>query len=208
MKKLKNPLVIIANGEFPTHSTPLEKLINAQSIIACDGAINNLENKKIEPDVIIGDLDSISRYNKNKYKNIIIKADNQSKNDLRKAINLCIKNKINKFSIIGASGKREDHTLGNIFSLLEYRDYNIKLFTDTGVFHTVSDNKKIESFKGQKISIFSPDKSIKISSKYLKYNFNKNNISTLFDGTLNESTNSFLNLRLSHGSILIYQSYL
>ena len=48
MKKLKNPLVIIANGEFPTHSTPLEKLINAQSIIACDGAINNLENKKIE----------------------------------------------------------------------------------------------------------------------------------------------------------------
>ena len=42
MNKLKNPLVIVANGEFPTHSIPLRILNEATSMLACDGAANTL----------------------------------------------------------------------------------------------------------------------------------------------------------------------
>ncbi len=182
---LKEPLVIIANGDFPEHSTPLKKLKNAKCIVACDGAVNLLEKKGFSPDVIIGDLDSISKKNKEKYKEIIIEAEDQSENDLRKAIDYCIQNKIKKLSIIGASGKREDHTIGNIFSLLYYSNLNIKLLTDTGTFKCISGNQKIKSFKGQKVSLFSDDRTIKVTSKGLKYNFNKSLITSLFYGTLN-----------------------
>ena len=72
MNKLKNPLVIVANGEFPSHSTPLEKLNNCQSIIACDGAADILIKKGYTPDVIIGDLDSISSLNKKKFIDIFL----------------------------------------------------------------------------------------------------------------------------------------
>ena len=205
---LKEPLVIIANGDFPEHSTPLKKLKNAKCIIACDGGVNTLEKKGFSPDVIIGDLDSISKENKEKYKNIIIKIEDQSDNDLRKAINHCIQNKIDKLSIIGASGKREDHTIGNIFSLLNYSNLNIKLLTDTGTFKCISGSQKIKSFKGEKVSLFSTKDTIKITTKGLKYNFNKSYITSLFYGTLNESINDIINIELSHGKILIYQSYI
>ena len=127
MNKLKNPLVIIANGEFPSHSIPLQILNNTASILACDGAANALIKKGYSPDIIIGDLDSLSDKNRKKYKNQIILKDNQSQNDLRKAINYAMDNNINSISILGASGKREDHTIGNIFSLLDYQDINIQI---------------------------------------------------------------------------------
>ena len=207
MNKLKNPLVIVANGEFPAHSIPLNKLNEAESILACDGAADYLLKKGYVPDIILGDLDSISSKNKRKYLDIIVEIKDQSKNDLRKAIDYAIGNNINDIIIIGASGKREDHLIGNIFSLLKYKNLNIRLFTDTGFFTCIHKDEKIESFKGQQVSIFSPDPTIKITSNNLKYNFSNTTISNLFYGTLNESTNDFFEIIISHGSLLIFQTY-
>ena len=207
MNKLKNPLVIVANGEFPTHSIPLQILNKATSILACDGAANILVEKGYIPDIIIGDLDSLSDENKTKYNNRIMIEENQSQNDLRKAINYAKKNNIDSISIIAAAGKREDHTIGNIFSLLNYKDINIKIYTDTGIFSCIHKDQNIESFKGQQVSIFTEDTTIKIASNNLKYNFNKNTISNIFIGTLNESLSDSFQLSISHGSLLIFQTY-
>ena len=38
-----NSVVILANGDFPKHPTPLRILKEATSIICCDGAVNNIE---------------------------------------------------------------------------------------------------------------------------------------------------------------------
>ena len=207
MNKLKNPLVIIANGEFPTHAIPLEKLDKSTCILACDGAADTLINHDIIPDIIIGDLDSLSNENKLKYKDRIIEIVDQSQNDLRKAINYARDNNIKDISIIAASGKREDHLIGNIFSLLEYRDLYIKLFTDTGIFTCINKSQKLESLKGQQVSIFTSDNTINITSNNLKYNFTNNTISTLYNGTLNESISNFFELEISHGNLLIFQTY-
>tara|TARA_Y100000590_G_C15207319_1_gene821073 strand:- start:45 stop:671 length:627 start_codon:yes stop_codon:yes gene_type:complete len=207
MNKINKPLVIVANGKFPENPIPLKILNNAKYIISCDGATDKLIKNGYNPNIIIGDLDSISTLNKKKYKDIILKISNQSENDLRKAINYAEENNINKLSIIGASGNREDHLIGNIFSLFKYPKINITIFTDTGTFRLINDSKKIKSFKGQQVSFFSIDNSIKIKSHGLKYNFNNDNISGLFIGTLNESIEDMIILKLSHGNLLIYQSY-
>jgi len=207
MKKIKNPLVIVANGEFPTHPKPLTILNQSNFIISCDGATDTLISKGYIPNLIIGDLDSISDINKIKYKNIIIKLSDQSKNDLRKALDYVNNTNINNISIIGASGKREDHTIGNIFSLINYKNLIIKLYTDFGVFTCIHESKKIESFKGQKISLFSPDSNIKINSKHLKYNINQKGLSNLYEGTLNESYGDFFELEISHGSVILFKKF-
>ena len=207
MNKLKNPLVIVANGEFPTHSIPLGILDKSTSILACDGAANTLIDHGIIPDIIIGDLDSLSNENKLKYKDRIIKIEDQSQNDLRKAINYAKNNNIDNIFILGATGKREDHLIGNIFSLLEYKDLNIKLFTNSGMFSCIHKSQKLESFKGQQVSIFTSDNTIKITSNKLKYNFNTNSISSIYLGTLNESISDDFKLSISHGSLLIFQTY-
>jgi len=207
MNKLKKPLVIVANGEFPSHSIPLEILINANCVLACDGAADTLLNKGYAPDVILGDLDSLSDDTKEKYKDHTIEMQDQSQNDLRKALIYARKQNISDISIIGASGKREDHMIGNIFSLLDYKDLNIKLFTDTGFFSCIHQNQTIDSFKGQRVSIFVADSTIKITSNNLKYNFNNTTISTLYLATLNESTSGDFKLKISHGSLLVFQTY-
>ena len=207
MNKLKSPLLIVANGEFPSHSIPLEILTKANSIIACDGAADILLDRGYIPDIIIGDLDSISDDNKHKYKDNVIEIQDQSQNDFRKALNYAREQNISNISIIGASGKREDHMIGNIFSLLDYKDLNIKLFTDTGFFSCIHQGLTIDSFKGQQVSIFSVDPTIKITSTNLKYNFNNSGISDIFLGTLNESTSGDFKLKISHGSLLVFQTY-
>ena len=207
MSNFKKSIVIVANGDFPYHSKPLQLLSNASTILACDGAADTLIGNKYIPDLIIGDLDSISKQTKEELSKIVIKAEDQSENDLRKAIDYSINKGFNTISIIGATGKREDHTIGNIFSLLSYNKLNIKIFTDTGLFRIVESGQEINSFKGQNISVFSTDRTIKLTTNCLKYNFNKSTISTLFKGTLNESIKDKITFNLNHGYILLFQEY-
>ena len=207
MIKLKKPLVIVANGDFPVHPKPINILNKAKFILACDGATDTLINNGYTPSAIIGDIDSISRQNKKTYNNKLIIEKDQHQNDLRKAINYAIKQNINNISIIGSSGKREDHTIGNIFSLFEYIKTNIKIYTDTGFFTCIYKPSKIKSFKGQQVSIFSQNYDTIITSNNLKYNFNKRNISNIFEGTLNESISDEFELKFSNGALLIFQVY-
>ena len=72
MNKINTPLVIVANGEFPQNKIPLKILKNANYIITCDGATDKLLKNGFEPNLIIGDLDSISAKSKDKYHHIII----------------------------------------------------------------------------------------------------------------------------------------
>ncbi len=39
---LQEPVVILANGDFPNHKEPLLILDEASTIICCDGSVNNL----------------------------------------------------------------------------------------------------------------------------------------------------------------------
>ena len=205
MNKLKNPLTIVANGDFPKHKIPLMVLKNSNTIIACDGATNALSEHMYTPNIIIGDLDSISTENKNKYSNMIIEEINQSKNDLRKAIDYCSSNNIKNISILSATGKREDHTIGNIFSLSKYcSKIDLKIFTKTGRFVCINKDTEFKSFKGQQVSFFTLNNKTKFSTKGLKYNFNRNSISTIFYGTLNESNGEVFQIKTNNDCVIIF----
>ena len=83
---VKDPVVILANGNYPTHPIPVKKLHKAGCIICCDGAADQLTDKGLEPSIIIGDLDSIDQTLKSKYNDKTIHLPGQDANDLRKAI--------------------------------------------------------------------------------------------------------------------------
>ena len=210
MKKIKftNSVIIVANGAFPKSGIPKDILDKSKTIIACDGAANTLDENNYRIDAIIGDLDSIRSDIKDKYDDIIYQYPDQSENDLRKAIEFLISNNVKEASIIGATGKREDHTIGNIFSLSKFcSKINLKIFTETGCFICINKDTEFKSFKGQQVSLFTLNDKTKISTKGLKYNFNKNSISSIYKGTLNESKGDAFQLNISHGSLLIFQTY-
>ena len=201
-------VVILAKGDFPQHPIPLRILNEARTIICCDGAVNSLIEYGLRPSHIIGDMDSITGELKTKYEDQLIHIPAQNENDLRKAVSWAENNGAKEAIILGATGKRDDHNLANIFTLLEFpSQMEMTINTDFGKFSIVKSEHEFNSFSGEQVSIFSTDKSIEITSTHLKYKLNSKNLNSLYNGSLNESTNEYFSLNISHGQIMVYQLY-
>lgn len=198
--------VILCNGAFPSNRIPLNILSQAEMIICCDGATNKLVEWGGVPSVIIGDGDSISVENRDRFASIFIQSSDQETNDQTKAANYLFEKGISEFSIIGATGDRDDHTLGNISLLIDYFKLGISsaIFTDCGVFIPVRGNAKIRTFVGQQISIFNFSSSQIMAEglKYPVYPFKE-----WWQGTLNESVGDSISI-YSDSPILLFLTYL
>jgi len=205
---IPEPVVILANGNFPIHPIPKQRIMDANSIICCDGAVNQLIDNGLEPHTIIGDLDSIDQVIKSKYDEKIIHLPSQNDNDLRKAMFWADDQGVIEAIILGATGKRDDHSLSNIFTLLQFStSMKCTLLTDHGSFVVTEGKNEFKSYKGQQVSFFSADPDIKITSYNLKYNLISTNLIDLYCGSLNESIDDYFTLTLSHGKILVYQVF-
>jgi len=203
---MKNPTIILANGSFPKSKALLEVLDQSEQIICCDGAVNKLINSGREPNVIIGDLDSITPKIKKKYQDKLVHIEEQNTNDLTKAINWCISKDILDVVIMGATGEREDHTIANIALLSYYTKLlKVEIWTDNGRFIPISESKIFDAIKGQQISIFSQNTDIEISSKGLKYPLQNLKLKNWWMGTLNEATsNEFELIFKKMADIIVY----
>jgi len=200
--------IILANGEFPKGKEALKILNNADRIICCDGATDNLINYGLEPSIIIGDMDSLSPEIKQRFADKIIKISEQNTNDLTKAVNWCTANNINTFKILGATGKREDHSIANIALLSEYSNTaNVQIISDYGVFLSIKKTTKFDSFIGQQVSIFSMETGTEICSEGLKYPLDNMQLKKWWHGTLNESTEKTFTISFEKGILIIYQLY-
>jgi len=213
MKKYKLPVlnqksdtVILANGAFPSHAIPLSILNNANYIVCCDGAINNLSNTNIIPNAIVGDCDSLSEENNKRFAHIVHRTKDQETNDLTKAVHFCLKQGRNKITILGATGKREDHTIGNISLLCEYmKEAEVEMISDYGVFVAIDKPSAFESMQGQQVSLFSLDKS-KITTCNLVYAVKDHVFTNWWQGTLNESESKEFIIE-TNGRMIIYRLF-
>lgn len=205
-QNLPSSAVIIANGRYPHHHIPLSEIENAQYIVCCDGAANSfIENGNI-PDAIVGDLDSISEENKQKYTDILHLITEQDNNDLTKAVKFCIEKGINDITIVGGTGLREDHTIGNISLLSEYvLLIKVRMITNWGVFTPINNNTVFKSFIGEKVSIFAIDQT-PMTTIGVKYPINNRVLSNWWEGTLNESVGDSFSIS-TKGRVIVFQAF-
>lgn len=200
--------VIIADGSFPTHKIPLEYLRNAEHVICCDGSAGNLINFGLEPEAIVGDMDSLSSELAKRYSDRLFIDNGEETNDLTKAVAWCKGKGYNDIAIVGATGKREDHTIGNISLLAEYcKDANIIMVTDTGTLKPYLKGVEIQSFPGQQVSIFSIDPETEITSTGLKYPLSKTKIKNWWVATLNETISDSFTLEFTSGKVIVYLKF-
>ncbi|WP_282014403.1 thiamine diphosphokinase [Marinifilum flexuosum] len=205
---MQKKAVILANGAFPTHEIPIKELKESKHIICCDGAINNLEKAGLEPFAIIGDLDSLDSELKWKYKDIIHHFSNQDTNDLTKAVEWCIANKFNEIAIVGATGKRDDHMIGNVFLLPQYaKKVRVKMLTSYGMFTPIVRPKNFESYTRQQVSIFSPNRNTLITTANLRYSLTNQSLEMMWQGTLNESMGDSFRIEFEGGPLIVFQEY-
>lgn len=202
-------VVILADGSFPEHHVPLGILNNASKIVCCDGSTGALVRYGLEPWAIVGDMDSISPELYKKYSEHTYKDDNQETNDLTKAVKWCHRQGISEITILGATGRREDHSIGNISLLAKYSDFiNVQMVTDTGIFMPFNKSCVIKTVTGQQISVFALSTETEITSSGLKYQLDKHRLSSWWEATLNEATGGMVKLDFEKGHIIVYLNFL
>ena len=184
MKKEK--IILVLNGEIPKKKNLIPYIADYNKILCADGAANTILNYDINPDFILGDLDSICAEKLKQYNGKVIDLPDQNLNDLEKILNWCFDNNYNNIDIIGFDGKRIDHTIGNFSIILRFIDkLNIDIITESGIFHTIKNDTIIKNIKNKYISIFSNDSHNQISTIGLKYELKNNKLPELNSGTLN-----------------------
>ena len=197
--------VIVAGGEFPTAPQPLAVLQSAQFVVCCDGAADSYIATGRVPDSIVGDGDSISTANREKYAHLLHIVTEQESNDQTKAVRHLMERGMRRIAIVGATGKREDHTIGNISLLIEYArtGCDVRSFTDHGVFIPCNGTTTHKCRKGQQVSIFSIT-ARDLSAEgllYPIYDFNN-----WWQGTLNECTGEEFTIN-ANGEYLLFMNY-
>jgi thiamine pyrophosphokinase len=200
--------VILADGSFPEHKIPLGCLRNASRIICCDGAAGSLIEFGLEPFAIAGDCDSLDQWIIDKYADRIFEDADQETNDLTKAVRWCYESGYKDIVILGATGKREDHTIGNISLLAEYaRTIRIIMVTDTGTFYPFLESCSVPSLPGQQVSVFSIDPETEITSSGLKYPLIKRRLRNWWEATLNEALGDQFELKFLGGSVIVFMEF-
>ncbi|MDE5731522.1 MAG: thiamine diphosphokinase [Bacteroidales bacterium] len=213
-------VVIICDGTFPKTEYPRYMIRTADFIICCDGALRKFlrNSKKIFgedrlPDKVIGDMDSLSESMKKKYAGIIIHITEQDHNDQTKAFTWALENiaDIGRITILGATGEREDHTIGNVSLLMEYartyhpedRGIEVQMISDHSTIFAITDTFEMECGEGRKVSIFSPDNSLRIRSEGLEFQTGGVVFDIWWKATLNRAVQDRVRLEFSHPSIAL-----
>lgn len=205
--------VIFADGDCPTHPIPLGILRSGRPVIACDNAGAQLITKwNMLPDAIVGDGDSLPQQFKDRYKDIIHYVAEQDYNDLTKATRFFLEHyrspgtKHPRICYIGCTGKREDHTLGNISLPTFYRqEFGVEgvLPTDFGWFVYCHGACEFESIPNQQVSIFNLNCSA-LTSQGLQWSIYP--FAQWWQGTVNNALGNAFSID-GNGDYIVYRTY-
>ena len=210
-------IVILAAGDFPTHSAPLRALQEAHAVVCCDSAYNSLKAAApgiADRAVVIGDGDSMSPCVKRQLGDRYHQVDEQDYNDLHKAMDYATTQLTSDhkplITILGATGKREDHTLGNISYLVtfteEHPEVEIEMLTDYGCLCAMRGRRTFASFPYQQVSIFTMDPDTPIHSEGLRWPLDGFRARRWWQATLNETLGDSFTLS-AEGWLIVFQTY-
>ena len=215
---MEKTAVITDNGDFPKKEYPRYLLRNADYVVCCDGALTkyfrNMEavfGKERMPDAVIGDMDSLSGAARKRYTGPLVHVTCQETNDQTKAVEYVMSNfaGISAIYILGGSGAREDHTIGNLSLLMEYaRKFGeggpkIEMVSDWSTAFALTDSADIHCGTGRKFSLFSPDNSLTIKSKGLQWPTDGVVFDNWWKATLNIASEDVVHLDFSHRSMAL-----
>lgn len=217
---MEKTVVIICDGQFPKTEYPRYLMKTADFTICCDGALvkylrasKSIFGEERTPDLVIGDMDTLSAAMQKKYAGIIVKEDEQEHNDQTKAVRWALSNieGLSRIYIIGASGGRLDHTIGNASLLMEYtrlfdldsKGITIESVTDNGSAFAINDTVEFDCGIGRQVSIFSPDNSLRIKSSGLEYRTDDVVFDNWWKATLNKAVADTVRLEFNHPSMAL-----
>jgi thiamine pyrophosphokinase len=117
----KRSAVVLCNGEAPSKTLLARAVRHADLFVCADGGANTARSHDVMPDLVIGDLDSVTAATLRWCRGTrIVRVGRQDNTDLEKTLDHLLTKGVGDLLILGAAGGRLDMTLGNLSVLWNY----------------------------------------------------------------------------------------
>lgn len=200
-------VVILAAGDFPHGEVARALLAGAHEVICCDGAAEEFCATGAMPVAVVGDFDSLSEKLRTQLADRLHHRPDQDVNDLWKALTLAIERGAHEITVLGAFGRREDHSIGNLMlCATRMNDVDIHVVGDRGSFDFIDCDSRFESFAEQPVSLFTLSPSTEISTIGLRYEPPQNHLAAMWQGVSNESLGAEFAI-CTNGPTIVYRKF-
>lgn len=205
--------IIFANGDFRRPTNPLAGIRKGELLIAADGGTQHCQELGLRPDVVIGDMDSISsdlRETLDKQgTRFIVHPRDKDETDLELALKYAIDQGGREILLLGLLGGRLDQTLTNLLLLTRPEWHSARLTAADGPDFAVL-LRSGESFSagirpGDTLSLIALSQEVSgVTTQGLRWSLEKATLkfgSTL--GVSNEANADRAEVRIEAGQLLV-----
>jgi len=204
-------ILIFANGVLPNLKAARSLLLDGDFIIAADGGTHHVLALGRLPDVVLGDLDSISSGERRKVEEagveILEYPQDKNETDLELAIEHALSKSPAQIIIVAALGRRIDQTLGNMSLLTDSRLQSMDTRLDDGVEEILlcRDQVRVKGRRGDLVSLIPWEGEVKgVFTENLKWPLNGESLfPNRTRGISNEMLGEGASIRIDSGSLLI-----
>ncbi len=157
--RIEMKAALFVNGEFEKNDRNVKQINQSDLLVAVDGGLQHVMNSGLSPHIIIGDLDSIDltdlEYFEHNNVDIIKFPIHKDETDLELAVDYVLNLGFDEILILGATGGRIDHFLGNFlfFSNPKFLEVNIKILTKNSEVFYCKSKQMIEGASGDIVSL-------------------------------------------------------
>ena len=202
MPKL-NRVLLVLNGSFNKNFL-LETAKNYNFIIAVDGGANKCLKAGIKPDIVVGDLDSITPKNKAILKDRLKQVARQDNSDFEKTLDYLKTLKPKQVDIALSWGGRFDFCFSNFLAASVYLKYfDIRFLLPDAMVYLLSRGAKIKAAKGTRVSLIALEEIKNISTQNLIYSLKNENLPLGQRGLSNIAKGNFA-VKFKLGKLLVY----
>ncbi len=163
--------LIAVNGDPPPRALLLRRAEESGYIIAADGGYKLLAGAGIEPDLLVGDFDSLSREELKDGIEVLEVPEEKNDTDAFLAVEQAIARGANEIIMLGATGGRIDHLLSNLMLVKWAHEKGARLTIEDAVqsLEIGSGDFAISGEPGQTVSIIPVDDTAVVTASGLYY---------------------------------------
>ncbi len=196
---------VLANGEPPPKACLRTLCESSRHVVALDGATERLIALRIWPDVILGDLDSISTSTLKQAtrRNIkIVRISGQETADLEKGLRFCQRRGWKRIIVSGFIGPRLDHSVNALGVFAKFSKLELTLITSQSIGRVVQGRRVLTCSMqpGLRVSIMPLPEARGVTLTGVKWPLNNRTLKLSGKVSLsNEATSNVVTMRQTSG---------
>jgi len=202
-------VLVLGNGSYPNWFDIKQFQVENKVLLVCaDGGAEKAHQLGLMPDLIIGDMDSVTAETIAHFQSTgveIVHQPDQDNNDLEKCLRRLLRRGWRQCVLVGFTGKRDDQTIATFQIIRKYAPRaQFLLFTETAKIYLLKKgNWLINVIPGQTISLFGFPRVHHLTTQGLQYPTNDEILAGGSHGLSNIATDEVVQIQFTSGYLLV-----